>query len=196
MKLIKSINTNKDCILAAIAKARGISASEAIAHGFDTSDLAVRGYGIFKVFTPNGDSFDGMAERLFQYHYPVCEKGEYTVNAILEAINKALHAKTYNLPPVVAITNSYAGYIEEPEYYQCQDSALDMIGTPVAAGLDDDDYFQSLTTPISAIKQIPKKQVMQQAWAIARSQALLDGGKAKAYLSTALKQAWAQAKSN
>lgn len=95
----KTIDAAKDDLLAAIAKAGGISRDAAKAQGIDPAEFTRRGHGISYVFTKGGDSLDGMAERLAQYGYPVTnEKGQYEANKLLDQIHNALGGKRINTP--------------------------------------------------------------------------------------------------
>jgi hypothetical protein len=86
-----AIDPEADDLLAAIAKAGGLSRVEAEQQGIDPAHFAKRGTGIYRVFTKAGESFDGMAERLSQYGYPVIEAdGRYSANALLASLAEAL----------------------------------------------------------------------------------------------------------
>ena len=92
---IKAIDESKDSLLTAIAKAGGVSLAEGRMSGFDGPELRTRGWSIYRVFTKNGDSFDGMAERLSQYGYvpPPDEVSLQTTNRhSAEAQSEAYHA--------------------------------------------------------------------------------------------------------
>lgn len=88
-----AIDVEKDDILAAIAKSGGVDWEQASAQGgFDPAESGRRGFGIMRVFKKNGGMpLDRMAETLSQYGYPVTdENGDYTVNALLDAMDAAL----------------------------------------------------------------------------------------------------------
>jgi hypothetical protein len=81
----------KDDILTAIAKVGGWSREEAKAQGIDPADFNRRGWKLKRVFTTQGDTADGLAERLAQFGYPVTdEQGNYTANALLDRVSHAL----------------------------------------------------------------------------------------------------------
>lgn len=76
------------------AEAHGLSFNEAIAQGLDPADLTAARFGSRRVFTKGGASFDEMAEALHQHGYPVQdEAGNYSPNALLDAIDKELRGK-------------------------------------------------------------------------------------------------------
>lgn len=83
----RNVDSKADDLLAAIAKSGGISRAEAEAQGIDPAEFRRRGHKIKLVFTQNGDSFDGMAERLAQHGYPVTdEQGNYSPNVLLDRL--------------------------------------------------------------------------------------------------------------
>lgn len=81
-----------ETLLSAIAKLGGIDAEEAQAQGVDTPYIkgpeAIRGHGIFKVFTKSGRTFDGMAEALRQYGFQV-----HGANELLAQVTDAIGAQ-------------------------------------------------------------------------------------------------------
>lgn len=94
------IDAEKDDILAAIAKAGGVDWEQARAQGgFDPAESGRRGFGIMRVFKKNGGMpLDRMAEKLSQYGYPVTDGGDYSVNALLDAIDAALRGGQVGAP--------------------------------------------------------------------------------------------------
>ena len=87
-KAARVIDPIKDDLLAAIAKAGGISRAEAEAQGIDPAEFGRRGWKIHRVFTTKGDSFDGMAERLAQYGY--ITRPEYRSDELAKQLDRAL----------------------------------------------------------------------------------------------------------
>lgn len=88
------IDTDVDDVLAAIAKAGGISREQAERAGIDPAEFKRKGWRIKPVFTKNGATLEAMSERLSQLGYPVTdENGQYGENAMLDAIDRALRGE-------------------------------------------------------------------------------------------------------
>jgi hypothetical protein len=93
-RTLRRIDPERDDILTAIAKAGGLSKYDAELEGVDPAEFKRRGHSIFRIFTSNGESFDGMAENLRQYGYPVLDDdGNYSPNALLNHVMDALGGK-------------------------------------------------------------------------------------------------------
>jgi hypothetical protein len=104
------IREDRDSLRAAAAKLGGISLSEAHARGFDPADIRANpfGYGSPRVFTRRGLSFDGMAEQLSQYGYPVDDEAGPSPNVLEDQLRACL---AIDAPPIY--TN--LGYWEAAE---------------------------------------------------------------------------------
>ncbi|MBX9607272.1 MAG: hypothetical protein K2Y51_13690, partial [Gammaproteobacteria bacterium] len=88
------IKPDTDDLLAAIAKAGGISREQAEAAGIDRAEFGRKGWKIKRVFTTSGDTLEGMSEKLAQLGYPVTdENGQYGENAMLAALDRALRGE-------------------------------------------------------------------------------------------------------
>lgn len=93
-RTLRRIDPERDDILTAIAKSGGLSKYDAELEGVDPAEFKRRGHSIFRIFTSNGDSFDGMAENLRQYGYPVLDAdGNYSPNTLLNHVMDALGGK-------------------------------------------------------------------------------------------------------
>lgn len=118
-RLESALDPAKDDILAAIAKLGGWSREEAEAQGIDPANFGRRGWRIKRVFTGQGDTADGLAERLAQYGYPVLdENGNYTANKLLDAVGEALAGNKVG-------TAAYNEAQAEVRLQQMQDAFLD-----------------------------------------------------------------------
>lgn len=90
-RTLRRIDPERDDLLTAIAKAGGLNKFDAELEGIDPAEFKRRGHSIFRIFTSNGESFDGMAEHLKQYGYPVLdEHGNYSPNALLDHVMDSL----------------------------------------------------------------------------------------------------------
>lgn len=89
----RAISPERDDILAAIAKAGGLSRQDAKAQGIDPAEFNRRGHGIARVFTKNGLGFDGMAEILSQDGYT-----KYDANELLHKVSRALSGERVMAP--------------------------------------------------------------------------------------------------
>lgn len=92
------INPVQDDLLAAIAKAGGLSVAEARSQGIDSAEFNRRGAGIRRIFTKNGASFDQMAESLIQHGYPVSDERGYSANVLLDRVQDALAGRPVRTP--------------------------------------------------------------------------------------------------
>lgn len=115
-KRTTTVNPAKDSLFAAIAKLGGLSRTEAEKQGVDPANFKTLGYGIKRVYTPNGETFDGMAELLSEMGYPVRdEAGRYNPNTLLDKLIEAHSGKfigTYE--GIVAKAEREADNREEP----------------------------------------------------------------------------------
>ncbi|WP_295442023.1 PLxRFG domain-containing protein [uncultured Thiodictyon sp.] len=85
----RAVKPEQDDLVTAIAKLGGISHAEAKSQGIDPAAFKQQGFG--GVFTRDGDSFDGLAERLDQYGYPVRNaEGRYDSSVLLDLVQAAL----------------------------------------------------------------------------------------------------------
>lgn len=87
----RDVDPTKDDILRAVAKLGGLSREHAQAQGIDPAEFGRRGFGVFRVFTNGGRSFDAMAETLSQMGYM---PERYTANELLDKIDAALRGET------------------------------------------------------------------------------------------------------
>jgi hypothetical protein len=88
-----AIVSDKDDLLAAIAKLGGLNRDEAKAQGIDPKEFNTRGSGIKRVFTKAGKSYDEMAELLRDYHFDMPMANDL-VGKVSRAINQG--EKFYN----------------------------------------------------------------------------------------------------
>jgi hypothetical protein len=149
------IDPVKDGILAAIAKLGGWNRAEAEAQGIDPAEFGRRGWRIKKVFTSRGDTADGLAERLNQYGYPVTdENGNYTANALLAAVDEALHGRSAKQ----TAQGTEAAFAAATEQSQEDEAAQPLL-------LDDDEYdgLQTPPEPVTAsgVRSAPLQAALQ-----------------------------------
>ena len=112
----------KDDILTAIAKLGGWSREEAKAQGIDPANFGRRGWRIKRIFTTEGDTADGLAERLSQWGYPVLdENGNYDANRLLDAVSEALAGNKVGS----AAYNETQAEVRLQEMQDAQDAFLD-----------------------------------------------------------------------
>ena len=84
------LDPKNDDVLAAVAKLGGLDRDEAQAQGIDPANFRKTGWKIKRIFTKGGKSFDGMAEALDRYGYPVQRDGRYDANELLNIVARAL----------------------------------------------------------------------------------------------------------
>jgi isopentenyl phosphate kinase len=91
----KTVNTENDDLLTAIAKLGGLSREESVKKfGIDPAQTNIRKAGLLPVFRKDaGLSFDDMAKTLHGYGYPVSDNGQYSPNALYEALDDALRGR-------------------------------------------------------------------------------------------------------
>lgn len=92
-KKLKTIDNNDD-LLSAISKLGGLNADQAQQEGIDPKSLSKRGYGINRVFTKKGKSYDEMAELLRADHNFQIPDANDLVDKVSRAINQG--EKIYN----------------------------------------------------------------------------------------------------
>lgn len=89
----KAVIQDNDDLLAAIAKLGGLNRDEAEAQGIDPAAFGTRGYGIMRVFTKAGRSYDGMAEVLREYGFDVPLANDL-VKLVSSAVNQGVKIHT------------------------------------------------------------------------------------------------------
>ncbi len=114
-KANRTINEDKDDLLAAIAKLDGLNLADAKSQGIDVEAYkGKRAAGLLGIFKQDGtgSDFDTMAEYLSGYGYPVHEggntawdnvNGKYSVNALADALIGALNGGVLALPAICKI---------------------------------------------------------------------------------------------
>ena len=82
-------------MLTAIAKLGGLSREESVKKfGIDPAQTNIRKAGLLPVFRKDAWlSFDDMAKTLHGYGYPVSDNGQYSPNALYEALDDALRGR-------------------------------------------------------------------------------------------------------
>jgi len=130
------IDPKKDDLLAAIAKAGGISREAATAAGIDPAEFNRRGWKIKRVFTTNGRSLEGMSEYLSDLRYPVSNEHGYGENPMLEALGNALRGQAMT-------SETYEPLLDDAEYAALtevgQEQILDAAERAREAGVPEED---------------------------------------------------------
>ncbi len=165
----RRIDSSKDDLLTAIAKAGGISRAEAEAQGIDPAEFNRPGWSILRVFTKQGDSFDGMAETLAQHGYV---QGEFRSDDLAEKLDRALRGDrvlTAEGQMAVAEQDAYkrelaAEDLLEPDEYEGADADtrtfVDLSEKAIEAGVSEDTVERILER--GAIEDLPYERVAAQ----------------------------------